>query len=136
MAHSLEVRTPFLDHRLAEYMNRVSFSSKMTGGRQKYILRKALERYLPPEFLWRKKQGFVVPLAHWFKGDLEGLIRDRLLAPNASVHRVIPRSAIEHLLASHSRGHRDWSSALWALLMFELWCRAYGIEEEDLAVAC
>lgn len=133
MAHGLEVRTPFLDHRLGELMNRASFAAKMAGGRQKYILRKALERYLPPDFLWRRKQGFRVPLAHWFRDDLAGFIRDRLLAPGALVHGIIPGSAIEMLLAEHARGTRDWNAALWALLMFELWCRSCGLTRESLA---
>jgi len=133
MAHSLEVRTPFLDHRLGELMNRTSFAAKMAGGRQKYILRKALERYLPHDFLWRRKQGFAVPLAHWFKDDLASFIRDRLLAPNAVIHGIIPRKTIELILSQHSRGLRDWSSALWALLIFDLWCRSYGLTKEHLS---
>jgi asparagine synthase (glutamine-hydrolysing) len=132
MAHSLEVRTPFLDHRLGELMNRTAFGTKMARGRQKYILRKAMERYLPPDFLWRRKQGFAVPIAHWFKDDLASFIRDRLLAPQAVVHNVIPRHTIELILGEHARSSRDWSSALWALLIFELWCRSYELTEESL----
>jgi asparagine synthase (glutamine-hydrolysing) len=79
MAHALEVRTPFLDHRLAELMNRVAFSAKLKHGRQKYILRKALERYLPWDFLWRPKQGFDVP--HGLK-SISRFIRDQLLTPH------------------------------------------------------
>src|SRR5207244_10107823 len=58
MAHSLEVRAPFLDHRLAELLNQVRFNTKLPRGRQKYLLRKAMERYFPAELLWRRKQGF------------------------------------------------------------------------------
>jgi asparagine synthase (glutamine-hydrolysing) len=133
MAHGLEVRTPFLDHRLGELMNRATFATKMQGGRQKFILRKALERYLPREFLWRRKQGFRVPLASWFRDDLAGFIRDRLLAPHALVHAAVPRGTIELVLADHARGSRDWSAALWALLMFELWSRAFGLTADSLA---
>jgi asparagine synthase (glutamine-hydrolysing) len=66
---------PFLDHRLAELMNRVKFRTKLPNGRQKYLLRKAMERYLPASFLWRRKQGFSVPLSHWFKENLGDYIR-------------------------------------------------------------
>lgn len=134
MAHSLEVRAPLLDHRLGELLNRTAFAAKMVGGKQKYILRKALERYLPADFLWRRKQGFVVPLAHWFKDDLAGFIRDRLLTPGALVHSIFPQGAIEQVLSEHARGARDWSSALWALLMFDLWCRSYGLAKEDFSL--
>lgn len=133
MAHALEVRTPFLDHRLVSLMNRTTFRAKLNGGHQKYILRKALERYFPAEFLWRPKQGFVVPLALWFKDDLACFIRDRLLAPQTMVQQIIERDTIERILAEHGRGVRDWSSALWALLMFDLWCRGYGIMAENIA---
>lgn len=133
MAHGLEVRAPFLDHRLCELMNRVAFSAKLDGGRQKFILRRAMERYLPTDFLWRPKQGFRVPLAHWFKDDLAGFLRARLLAPRALIHAAIPRPVIETMLGEHARGARDWSGALWALLMFELWAQSFGLDAGGLA---
>src|SRR2546426_4791018 len=88
MAHSLEVRAPYLDHRLAELMNRVPFNTKLPRGRQKYLLRKAMERYFPVEFLWRRKQGFSVPLSYWFKDSLGDYIHQKLLAPGAMVGHV------------------------------------------------
>ena len=133
MAHGLEVRTPFLDHRLAELMNRVSFDIKMPGGRQKYLLRKAIERYFPPEFAWRSKQGFSVPLSYWFRDSLSDYVRHKLLAPGAMVGQVFKREALERLIAEHSRLARDWSFALWALLMFEIWCGRYRVGPDALA---
>jgi asparagine synthase (glutamine-hydrolysing) len=135
MAHALEVRAPFLDARLAELLNRTSFSVKLRDGRQKYVLRKALERYLPADFVWRPKHGFAVPLAHWFKDDLAGFVRDRLLAPDAIVQRVIKQSTLTQIMADHARGARDWSNALWALLIFELWCRSSGITGDSIVDA-
>jgi asparagine synthase (glutamine-hydrolysing) len=132
MAHSLEVRAPFLDHRLAELMNRVKFGTKLPGGRQKYLLRKAMERYLPPSFLWRRKQGFSVPLSHWFKDSLANYIGQRLLAPGAMVGHLFERAALERTIGEHARMARDWSQALWALLMFETWCRRYRIGPDSL----
>jgi asparagine synthase (glutamine-hydrolysing) len=111
MAHSLEVRAPFLDHRLAELMNRVQFGTKLPGGRQKYLLRKAMERYLPASFLWRKKQGFSVPLSHWFKDSLGDYVRQRLLAPGAMVGHLFERAALERIVGEHARMARDWSHA-------------------------
>jgi len=132
MAHSLEVRAPFLDHRLAELMNAVPFSIKMPGGRQKYILRKALEPYFPADFLWRRKQGFTVPLTYWFKDDLHTYIRQKLLAPDAVVCGLFPREELERLIGEHLRLSHDRSIALWTLLMFETWCRRFGIRAEQV----
>src|SRR5258706_6565682 len=133
MAHSLEVRAPFLDHRLAELMNRVTFNTKLPRGRQKYLLRKAMERYFPAEFLWRRKQGFSVPLSYWFKDSLGDYIRQKLLAPGAMVGHVFKREALERIIGEHSRLTRDWSFALWTLLMFETWCSRYQIGPDALA---
>ncbi len=133
MAHSLEVRAPFLDHRLAELMNRVTFNTKLPRGRQKYLLRKAMERYFPAEFLWRKKQGFSVPLSHWFKDSLNDYIRQKLLAPGAMVGHVFNREALERIIGEHTRLTRDWSFALWTLLMFETWCGRYQVGPDALA---
>ena len=133
MAHGLEVRAPFLDHRLAELMNRVTFSTKLPGGRQKYLLRKAMERYFPAEFLWRKKRGFSVPLSHWFNDSLGDYIRQKLLAPGAVVGHVFKREALERIIGEHARLTHDWSFALWTLLMFETWCGRYQVGPDALA---
>jgi asparagine synthase (glutamine-hydrolysing) len=133
MAHGLEVRAPFLDHRLAELMNRVTFNTKLPQGRQKHLLRKAMERYFPAEFLWRRKQGFSVPLSYWFKDSLGDYIRQKLLAPGAMVGHVFKREALERIIGEHSRLTRDWSFALWTLLMFETWCSRYQVGPDALA---
>ncbi len=133
MAHGLEVRAPFLDHRLAELMNRVTFNTKLSRGRQKYLLRKAMERYFPAEFLWRRKQGFSVPLSYWFKDSLGDYIRQKLLAPGAMVGQVFKREALERIIGEHSRLARDRSFALWTLLMFETWCGRYQVGPDALA---
>jgi asparagine synthase (glutamine-hydrolysing) len=133
MAHSLEVRAPFLDHRLAELTNRVTFNTKLPRGRQKYLLRKAMERYFPAEFLWRKKQGFAVPLSYWFKDRLGDHIRQKLLTPGAMVGHVFKREALERIIGEHTRLARDWSFALWTLLMFETWCSRYQVGPDALA---
>jgi len=133
MAHGLEVRAPFLDHRLAELMNCVRFDTKLPGGRQKYLLRKAMERYFPAEFVWRRKQGFSVPLSYWFKDSLGDYIRQKLLAPRAMVGQVFKREALERIIGEHARLTRDWSFALWTLLMFETWCGRYQVGADALS---
>lgn len=135
MAHSLEVRAPLLDHRIAEFANRVSFSVKLPGGRTKYLLKHLLRQYFPDEFLWRRKQGFVVPLNHWFKDAFDGYLKQKLLAPGSMISHVFRREAIERLLVEHTTLARDRSRQLWALLMFQIWCDVYGIGEEALTDA-
>ena len=134
MAHSLEVRAPFLDHRLTELMNSVAFDTKLPNGRQKYILRTAMERYFPAEFLWRPKQGFVTPLSHWFRGDLATYVAQTLLASSAVVRQLFGVETLQRIVAEHGRLTRDRSTALWALLMFETWCRRYRIGPEAFAI--
>lgn len=132
MAHGLEVRAPFLDHRIAELMNQVALDVKIPGGRQKYVLRKAMEHYLPAEFLWRNKKGFDVPLSYWFKDGLRDYIAQKVLSPHAMARRIFHREALERIVGEHVRLKRDWGSALWALLMFETWCARYDIGPEAL----
>jgi asparagine synthase (glutamine-hydrolysing) len=92
-----------------------------------------MERYFPAEFLWRKKQGFSVPLSHWFKDSLNDYMRQKLLAPGAMVGHVFNREALERIIGEHTRLTRDWSFALWTLLMFETWCGRYQVGPDALA---
>jgi asparagine synthase (glutamine-hydrolysing) len=132
MAHSLEVRAPFLDHRIAEFINRVPFAVKLRGGRTKNVLKQAMKGYFPLEFTNRPKQGFNVPLPSWFKEDLNGFARSRLLRHSAVVPHIIRRDSIERLLAEHERLEHDWSGAIWTLLIFEVWCARRNLGPEIL----
>jgi asparagine synthase (glutamine-hydrolysing) len=133
MAHSLEVRAPFLDRRLLTLANKISFKAKLRGGLPKYTLRRALETYLPPDIVWRKKKGFDVPMSQWLKGDLAGFIRSRLTERDALTRAIIPPAVLHRMLDEHARGVRDWGQALWTMLMFESWARAYGVTSTCLA---
>jgi asparagine synthase (glutamine-hydrolysing) len=134
MAHSLEVRCPFLDHRIAELMNQVSFAAKLGGGRTKNILKKAMKDHFPADFIHRPKQGLNLPLAAWFKEDLSSFARSRLLRRGAVMPHIVARERIEHLLAQHDRLEKDWSGALWTMLIFEIWCARRGLGPDSLAV--
>ena len=135
MAHSLEVRTPFLDHRLAELLNRTSFDAKLPGGRQKYILRKVASAFLPEDFLWRRKQGFTPPLSQWFKGDLQGFIRGKILAPRSVSRALFGAPVLERVLGEHAGAVKSWDGALWALLMLEEWAKRNGVPADAFAPA-
>jgi asparagine synthase (glutamine-hydrolysing) len=132
MAHSLEVRAPFLDPRLIELTRRIPFSVKMRGGRTKAILKHSLERYFPVDFVHRPKKGFAVPLNHWFRGDLTGHARALLVQPGSMTGRLFREGVVAELLALHEGGRRNAGPALWALIVFEAWCRVHEIGAEAL----
>nr|AHN98031.1 asparagine synthase [uncultured bacterium lac193] len=124
LKNGLEVRIPFLDHRLVELVNSMPLDLKLRGGVTKYILRRLLRDDLPPEILTAPKRGFGMPLKHWLRGELRDFARDLLLSPDSRSAAYFERPAVERLLASHDRRGRDMSERIWTLLVFEQWCRA------------
>jgi len=126
MAASLEVRVPILDHVFVEWATGLPADWKIRGGKQKYILRKLAERVgVPREVLYRPKQGFAMPLAHWMKHELKELIMTVLLDPRTLQRGYFESRAVRQLLDEHFHGSRDHSGRIWRLLMFELWHRNY-----------
>jgi asparagine synthase (glutamine-hydrolysing) len=119
MANSLEVRAPFLDHQLMEWVSGLSPEFKLNGQEGKYILKKAMEPFLPNDVLYRNKMGFAVPLAEWFRGPLRQRVKDALLGPIMRECGLFNMDFIEQLVRQHQSGLRDYSAAIWSLLMFE-----------------
>jgi len=129
MAHSLEGRSPFLDHLLAEYVATLPAGLKAKGRHLKYLMRRVSEGLLPREILDRPKQGFMFPLAYWMKGPLVPVLED-LLSHSAVVEAGIFRpAAIEQLLAEHVAGKSDHHVRLWMILNVEIWYRLYQLGE-------
>ncbi|NOT02891.1 MAG: asparagine synthase (glutamine-hydrolyzing) [Phycisphaerales bacterium] len=126
MKQSLEVRVPFLDHTLVEFVNRAPSDWKLRRGVGKYPLKRLLAAHLPPELLTRRKMGFGLPIKHWFRGSLDAYARDHLLSADTHCTRWIRPQAVAEVLADHQRGGRDLSRKVWALLLFELWCRRFN----------
>lgn len=124
MANSLEVRCPLLDHRLMELVAQIPSRLKLHHGRGKYIFKKALQPILPPEVLNRRKQGFSVPLAEWFRGELKESAHDILFA---SQDDLLNYEFLACCWAQHQRRHRDWSTLLWAVLMFKMWQEVFSL---------
>jgi asparagine synthase (glutamine-hydrolysing) len=124
MAHSLEVRVPFLAHTFVDWAATVPVALKLRGWTGKYLVRKAVAPWLPPGVLDRPKQGFAVPLDRWVRGDLgryaESLWRD---SGAAAAGYLAPR-ALEGLFREHRDGRADRSQMLYALAMFALWWEA------------
>jgi asparagine synthase (glutamine-hydrolysing) len=123
MAHALEVRVPLLDHELVEWISGLSSSIKLKGGEGKYIFKKSMERYLPHDILYRKKQGFAVPLAAWFRGPLRQRVRESLLGPILTGTGIFNTAFLAEIVEQHESGRRDYSAPIWTTLMFEAFLR-------------
>jgi len=121
MAASLEVRCPFLDHRLAEFATRIPVSWKWQSGKGKRILLKALGDRLPRQLLTRGKMGFGVPLDQWFRGPLRELVHDSLLSQSFLDRGMVSPEFIRYMLNEHASGRRSNHQQMFQLLMLELW---------------
>jgi len=125
MAHSLEVRAPFLDHTLVEYMASIPPELKLKGFTKKYILKKAFEGILPDEILYRKKKGFTLPLTLWLRGEARPLIRDILNEDNINKIGFFKWETVQQLMERHFSGRENYHGQLWALIIFLIWHDLY-----------
>jgi asparagine synthase (glutamine-hydrolysing) len=123
MAHSLELRVPFLDHHLVEFAARLPERLKVRGGITKYVLKKWAEPLLPREIVHRPKKGFPVPVKSWFRGDLSGFARETLLDSASIAREFLSPHEVEHLLEMHSR--EDRSEQIYSLLVLDHWRREF-----------
>ncbi|MBI3321303.1 MAG: asparagine synthase (glutamine-hydrolyzing) [Candidatus Omnitrophica bacterium] len=129
MAHALEVRSPFLDRALIEYVFSLPDAMKLRWGRTKPLLRSAFAPLVPPEILRRGKMGFGVPLEAWFASDLRAYIGDLLLSPGAQLRRYVNQTYVRHLYEAHMLRRADYSDQLWTLLTFEVWLKGLSAPE-------
>jgi len=126
MATSLEVRVPILDHVFVEWVTGLPPEWKLRGSKQKYILKKLAERVgVPKEVLYRRKQGFALPLAAWFRNELKEMTMTVLLEPRTLQRGYFKPQAVRQLLDEHFSGRRDQSARIWRLLILELWHRNF-----------
>jgi len=125
MASSLEARSPFLDHEFMEFAARLPVGCKLLRGETKRILKRALKGLVPDTVLERRKMGFGVPLARWFRGELRDFVRDALLGPEARGRGYFREEAVRALLKEHLEGRADRSNHLWNLAMLEHWHRVF-----------
>ena len=121
MACSLELRTPFLDHRLIEFAEGLPGSLKVRGFQLKYILKKAVERWLPPEIVYRQKRGFSVPIASWMRNELRPLVEETLSEGKLQRQGLFNVAFVRRLLKEHWAGNADHRKTLWTLFCFQLW---------------
>jgi asparagine synthase (glutamine-hydrolysing) len=125
MAHSVEVRPPFLDHRLAEFAATLPGSLKIKGGRVKHILKEAVKDLLPADLLARPKEGFIMPINEWLLGKLKSYVQATLAPDRLVRHGLFRGSAVQALLDEHYSGFANRGNQIWNLLMLQLWWERY-----------
>jgi asparagine synthase (glutamine-hydrolysing) len=125
MANSIEARAPLLDHLLMEFAARLPETLKLHYGTSKYLLREAARELLPPSCLKKRKQGFGIPLAKWFREDLRELMFDLLASQSFRERGIFNLAGTRQCLERHVAGDHDYSEQLWLLMNFELWARCF-----------
>ncbi len=127
MAHSLELRVPFLDKEVFDVASKIPTRLKTANGTTKYILRKAVEGIVPEHVLSRKKLGFPVPIRHWLKDEMndwaKGIIRE------SDTDHLINKTYLLKIFDDHCQGKIDYSRKIWTVLMFMVWHQVY-VEEK------
>ncbi len=121
MAVSLEVRAPFLDHKVAEYAASLPFEYKLKGNTSKYILKQAVKDLIPKSIIKRPKKGFGIPIARWLKGSLNPLMHEMLSAERIKNQRFFDNKFVQRLIMEHENGSANNYKQLWTLLVFQLW---------------
>lgn len=125
MAHSVEVRPPFLDHPLMEFVASLPGSYKIKNGRVKHILKEAVRGLIPDAILDRPKEGFLMPINHWILNNLKDYVRDTLSPDNLALHGLLAPEAVRQMLDAHYAGKENYGNRIWNILNLQLWWNAY-----------
>lgn len=126
MAQGLEVRVPFLDHRVIEAAWALPLDQKCRDGEGKWLLRRILARHVPQSLFERPKAGFAVPVGAWLRRDLRDWAED-LLSPHAlQAQPAFDIAPIRQRWKQHLAGTHDWTGSLWGILMFQAWSREWA----------
>jgi asparagine synthase (glutamine-hydrolysing) len=125
MACSIEVRVPFLDNEVVEFLQRVPPSLKIHGYTQKYLLRKAMDGVLPKEVLRRRKAAFGLPIRAWLRNELRDMLTDMLSEERVRRRGLFDATAVTQMIRDNETGERDYTLQLWGLLTLELWHQAF-----------
>jgi asparagine synthase (glutamine-hydrolysing) len=128
MAHSVEVRPPFLDHRIVEFAATLPASLKIQGSRQKFILKELMKNKLPAVVLTRKKVGFDIPAHEWLRGPLRELLADTLNTGLADHPGLFNSKAVQSILQAHMDRRANLGYHLWGLLILFLWMKEWRVQ--------
>lgn len=121
MATSLETRVPLIDHKVVEFAFRIPGHLKLKGMTTKWIFKKTMERLLPPQNIYRSKEGFSIPIKLWLRNELKELMLHYLSESRIRDAGIFNFDPIKHKIDSHMEGRENYSHQLWALLVFEIW---------------
>lgn len=124
MAHGLEVRVPFLDHAIVEFVFSVPFAYKVRRGSNKHVFRLGAEKLLPPAVMARPKEGLDLPLGRWLRGPLRSIVEETLMDAGAECGLLFDTAEVRKLMADHMSGRRNRAGLLWALFVFHRWAAA------------
>jgi asparagine synthase (glutamine-hydrolysing) len=127
MAHSVEVRPPFLDHRIVEFAAALPAKLKIRGSREKVVLKELMKDRLPPAIVNRKKIGFDIPTHEWLRGPLRGLLEDSLQFGLSAYGQLFRRDGIERLKKRHFQRDINVGYHLWGLLILFLWMKRWQV---------
>jgi len=125
MCHSLEVRAPFLDHRIVELGARLPVRLKQHRWKKRVLFKRAVKNHLPPSVLSRPKRGFGIPVAAWLRGPLQPMLRDLVCGARLAERGIFDRTALARFVDEHVTSRADHGHKLWNLMVFELWARQF-----------
>jgi asparagine synthase (glutamine-hydrolysing) len=125
MWHSLEVRVPFLDHKLVEFCATIPNSLKVKHLKKKHLLKKAVSNLLPQEVINHRKQGFDSPMTKWLQTDLKPFVLDVLSNKNLSKHGLFNQEAVNTILSEHFSRVEIHDKLIWSILIFQKWYDQY-----------
>ena len=124
-AFCLDGRAPFLDQQMMEFAAHLPENLRFKNGTLKYLLKKAVLRFFPKEFLERPKQGFGVPIGAWVRGEMRPLAEEFLLGKRAQSRGFFDPAYLRRMLNQHISGSQDHSARIWTLIVMEAWCRTF-----------
>jgi asparagine synthase (glutamine-hydrolysing) len=125
MAHSVEVRPPFLDYRLIEFVATLPGRMKIKAGRCKHILKEAVKDVLPADLIDRPKEGFVLPVNDWLLSGLWNYVQETLTSTRISRHGLWDPLKVQSLLEEHQSKKAHHGNRIWNLMMFQVWWEQY-----------
>jgi asparagine synthase (glutamine-hydrolysing) len=125
MANSLEVRAPILDKEIIEYSATLPSNLKFRDKEKKYALKEAFKPLLSDDILYRKKMGFSVPLAQWFRQEIKDIAQRYLIQDVKGLGEIFEVNKVKSIWQEHQSGRHDHSAILWSMLMFEMWWHRY-----------
>jgi asparagine synthase (glutamine-hydrolysing) len=128
MAHSLEVRPPFLDHRIVEFAARLPRDLKIHGSTLKYVLRELMRDKLPPSVLSRKKEGFDIPAHQWLRTCLRPLVEDTINRQSVEMTGLFNWPVLNSFLTDHLQRRANYGYHLWGLLTLFLWIKRWKVQ--------